>query len=254
MSAAVAPAPDWYRSFFTELPNEFWRRAAPPESAYPDVAFVERQLALAAGARVLDVPCGSGRHALALAARGYAVTGVDVSAEAIGHARAAAADAGLGVRLHCADMRDLPGSGSFDAAICLGNCLGYLDIPGLREFAAALAVAVRPGGGLVVDYNAAAESVLPGYSGTPHTHAAGGITMTATEDYDVSAGRLLSHYTFTRGEETLDATAVHHVYTCAHVVQFLTDAGFTDVRCFAGATTEPFKLRAGRLVVAARRG
>ncbi|HEY5115450.1 MAG TPA: hypothetical protein VIJ00_08005, partial [Nakamurella sp.] len=31
--APEIPAPDWYTEFFTELPNEFWRRAAPPKSA-----------------------------------------------------------------------------------------------------------------------------------------------------------------------------------------------------------------------------
>jgi 2-polyprenyl-3-methyl-5-hydroxy-6-metoxy-1,4-benzoquinol methylase len=218
MSDLELPAEDWYRRFFTELPNEFWRQAAPPASATPDVDFVERRLGLRPGARVLDVPCGSGRHSLELARRGYQVTGVDVSPEAIEHARAAAADAGLDVRLVCDEMRAIPQEGEFDAAICLGNCLGYLDIAGLREFAAALAGAVRPGGGLVVDYNATAESILPGYTGEPSTHTTGPITMDATHEYDVIGGRLLSRYRFTRGNETLDATAVHHVHTCAHVV------------------------------------
>jgi SAM-dependent methyltransferase len=253
MSDDDLPAADWYRGFFTELPNEFWRRAAPPESAYADIDFVEARLGLTAAATVLDVPCGSGRHALALAARGHAVTGVDVSQEAIDHARAGADAAGLDIRLICDEMRTIPRDGTFDAAICLGNCLGYLDIPGLREFFDALAGALRPGGGLVADYNAAAESVLPGYSGSPHTHEAGGITMEAIEEYDVLAGRLLSRYTFTRGSEKLKATAVHHVYTCAHIVQLLVDAGFTDVRCSAGTTAEPFALRGGRLVITARR-
>ena len=91
------PASDWYTEFFTELPNEFWRRAAPPESAEADIDFVERQLGLSPGSRIVDVPCGSGRHSLALAARGHVVTGIDISTEAIAHARRAAADAGLDI-------------------------------------------------------------------------------------------------------------------------------------------------------------
>ena len=61
-------------------------------------------------------------------------------------------------------MRDVPADG-FDAAVCMGNSFGYLDLAGTRAFVAALAAAVRPGGGLVIDYNAAAESILPGYTG-----------------------------------------------------------------------------------------
>ena len=105
MSTAVAD--DWYARFFTELPNEFWRRAAPPEAARADIDFVEAQLGLPAGAAILDVPCG-----------GHRVTGVDISAEAVTHARHAAADAGLTVTFLRDDMRAVPTDGSFDAARC----------------------------------------------------------------------------------------------------------------------------------------
>ena len=129
---------DWYESFFTELPNEFWRRAAGPQLTAADVAFVQARLQLAPGARILDVPCGSGRHTLVRAAAGYRVTGVDISAEAIGHARRAAAAAGVDVELTVADMRHIPPTGDFDAAVCLGNSFGYLGTAGVREFIAAL--------------------------------------------------------------------------------------------------------------------
>ena len=54
----------WYADFFTELPNEFWRRAVPPEATTAEVDFVEERLGLAPGSRVVDVPCGSGRHSM----------------------------------------------------------------------------------------------------------------------------------------------------------------------------------------------
>jgi cyclopropane fatty-acyl-phospholipid synthase-like methyltransferase len=58
----------WYEDFFTELPNEFWRRVTAPEWTASDVAFIEGRLGLARGSRILDVPCGSGRHTVALTA------------------------------------------------------------------------------------------------------------------------------------------------------------------------------------------
>jgi cyclopropane fatty-acyl-phospholipid synthase-like methyltransferase len=56
---------DWYEPFFTERPNELCRRAAGPELTAADVAFVQSQLRLQAGTRILDVPCGSGQHTIA---------------------------------------------------------------------------------------------------------------------------------------------------------------------------------------------
>ncbi|MFI6513072.1 SAM-dependent methyltransferase [Streptosporangium sp. NPDC050855] len=243
----------WYADFFTELPNEFWRRAVPPEATAAEADFIERHLGLRPASRILDSPCGSGRHTLALAARGHRVSGVDISAEAIGYARRAAAEAGLDVELAVADMRDVPRDGSFDAAVCMGNSFGYLDLTGAREFVAALAAAVRPGGGLVVDFNAAAESVLPGYRGEPRRMEAGGIVVTTTTGYDAARSVLLSRYHFRRGAEEFESTALHHVYTSAHLGGLLTEGGFVDVGLFGGPDDAPFGIGSGRLLLTARR-
>ena len=248
-------ASDWYVDFFTELPNEFWRQAVSPEATASEVDFVENRLGLRPGSRIVDVPCGSGRHTLALAERGHDVLGVDISEEAIGHARRAAAAAGLDVELVVAEMRDIPRDGSFDAAACMGNSFGYLDLDGLREFVTVLAAAVRTGGGLVVDYAVAAESVLPGYTGEqPRDMTVGDITATGSNTYDVAGGRMVSRYVFTRGAEQVTATALHHVYTVAHLRSLLADGGFTDVEQYGGPDGAPFEVGSGRLLLTARRG
>jgi len=242
----------WYADFFTELPNEFWRRVVPPEATTAEVDFVEERLGLRPGSRIVDVPCGSGRHSIALARRGHTVTGLDISAEAIGHARRAAAAAGVDVDFHEAEMRDVPPDG-FDAAVCMGNSFGYLDPAGTRAFVAGLAAAVRPGGGLVVDYSAAAESILPGFTGEDRTMHAGDITVAGTTGYDVAHSRLISGYRFTRDAEEVAATALHHVLTCAQIDDLLATAGFVDIAHYAGPDGEPFRLGAPRLLLTARR-
>jgi len=248
-------APDWYRSFFTELPNEFWRGAVPAEATDAEVRFVEECLGLAPGSRVLDVPCGSGRHAVALAVRGHRVVGRDISVEAVDHARAAARAAGVELDVAVGEMRELPREARFDAALCLGNSLGYLDVDGLGEFLGGLAAALRPGGGLVVDYAGAAESLLPGFdlAAPARRMAAGGVEVEASTDYDVVRGAQLSTYTFTRGAERTTGTAVHHVYTVAHLVRLLHDAGFSEVCPYAGPDAAPYVVGSPRLLLTARR-
>lgn len=244
----------WYETFFTELPNEFWRRAATPEMTVAEVAFIERELELRPGSRILDVPCGSGRHALALAARGHSVRGIDVSAEAIGHARLAATAAGVAVELDIAEMRQLPRDGSYDAAICMGNSFGYLEIDGLRDFVAGLAAAVRPGGGVAIDCSTAAELLLPGFvDGETWSMQTGDILAESTNHYDADNSREITRYRFTRGAESVAVTALHHVYTSAQLGQLLADAGFTGVRRSGGLDGEPFAFGASRLVITARR-
>jgi SAM-dependent methyltransferase len=116
-----------------------------------EVDFLVGRLRLSSGDRVLDVGCGPGRHALALARRGMSVMGVDLSPEFVHLARDAAVREGLPVTFEVADVRDLEGRGAFDAAICL--CQGGFGLLGGDadvDVFARIVQAVRPGGGLAI--------------------------------------------------------------------------------------------------------
>ena len=114
----------------------------------------QEQLGLRPGSRVLDLTCGPGLYAVALAERGMHVTGVDFSPASIAYARELAVAAGVGDRCRFieADVRDYePERESYDAALFLYGQLAVFP----REEAAALlgkvASALRPGGWLVVE-------------------------------------------------------------------------------------------------------
>jgi SAM-dependent methyltransferase len=105
----TTPRP-WFEDFFHGLATELWRRVASPEMTAAETAFLVHELRLRAGSRVLDVPCGFGRHALALAADpGCDVDGVDISQEYVAEAQAAAArhDGPGRVRVRRGDIREV---------------------------------------------------------------------------------------------------------------------------------------------------
>ena len=98
--------------------------------------------------RLLDVGCGTGRHALLAAEQGAVVTGVDISRVAIERARLAAAGRELAVRFLVADARRLDGLGEqFDTALDSGTFHTFDDADRAR-YVAGLAAVVRPGGRL----------------------------------------------------------------------------------------------------------
>src|SRR5215207_9668524 len=102
------------------MPNDYSRRwfevfleTVPSDWTTTEVEGVCRRLPLPAFRRVLDVCCGPGRHAREMAARGYAITGVDRDADAIARARATVP--GTFTVLDQRDLRRL--TGEFDAAV-----------------------------------------------------------------------------------------------------------------------------------------
>ena len=111
---------DWWRDFFSGMFVDLWLRVPTEEQTRSEVEFIEKLLQLPPGARVLDVPCGGGRHSLELAARGHQVTGVDLSTDFLNAARAAAAQRQLAVVWEQREMDALPWSDEFDGAFCFG--------------------------------------------------------------------------------------------------------------------------------------
>ena len=90
-----------------------------------EIGFLIDALGLGPGRRVLDVGCGPGRHAHALARAGVEVVGVDISERFVALAQADAPPGATFLRL---DARDLPFDGEFDAALSL--CQGAFGLAG----------------------------------------------------------------------------------------------------------------------------
>lgn len=96
-----------------------------------EVDFLIEELGLPAGGAILDVGCGTGRHAVELARRGYAVTGLDLSKEMLARAAAAADAAGVRVEWVHADAARFTLPNKFDAAVCL--CEGAFGLLGGQD-------------------------------------------------------------------------------------------------------------------------
>lgn len=241
----------WFETFFQGAMVEFWDRIIPPAATIQDCDFLERALELKPGSRVLDVPCGNGRHAVELARRGCRATGVDLSAEFLELARRAAGE--LSVEYRLGEMRDLPWREEFDAAYCWGNSFGYLDYSGVGAFLGALARALKPGGLVAIDSAVTAETIL---SAIPRQrwHRVGDLVILSEPRYVGSESRLDVEYTSIQNGVIETKRASSYVFTAAEQVRMLQAAGFEIVALNGGIAGEEFTLGSPRLVIIARLG
>lgn len=147
--AGAPKAPGWPEEVFADHFTAM-ARANHPKLAQQEVDFVVQVAGLQPGARVLDVGCGDGAHALALAQRGFSVTGVDVVPTQIARAEHAREMVGANVSFLQGDMRNLPVTGPFDAIVCLGTSFGYYDDEENRAVLRSMASLLAPGGRLML--------------------------------------------------------------------------------------------------------
>jgi SAM-dependent methyltransferase len=239
---------EWFETFFQGPAVDFWTRAMTPALTLADVDFIEKTFDVRPGARLLDVPCGNGRHSIELAHRGYCTTGIDLSEEFL-----AAARAELDADWRFGDMRALELEGSsFDGAFCFGNSFGYLDHAGIAAFLSALAVALKPGAKLVIETGVCAESILPTMV-QKRWHRLGDLMILSENRYDPWESRLNIDYTFVRGSTVETRPTGSYVFTAAELRRSLEAAGFEALAFYGSVTGEPYQLGSPRLLIVASR-
>ncbi len=116
----------WCHTLFDEeylrtLPRDLKRETA------REVKFLKDSLGLQSGARVLDLACGFGRHAVELAQDGLEVAGLDLSIDLLQHALSQAKKRNLSIKFIHGDMRELNFSEIFDGCFCWQTSFGYFN-------------------------------------------------------------------------------------------------------------------------------
>lgn len=148
MTRPEPPAGNWYAELAEHLGSAYLGYEF-AQGTEQEADFLHSALALKPGDRLLDVGCGPGRHAIALARKGVRVVGIDISPRFLDLARASASEEGATLSLFQMDALQMPFEDEFDAviSICEGAFgLGLDDLGILRGMTRAL----KPGGHLAL--------------------------------------------------------------------------------------------------------
>jgi histidinol-phosphate/aromatic aminotransferase/cobyric acid decarboxylase-like protein/SAM-dependent methyltransferase len=224
----------WYLRFFTPA---FWAVADQEytrERTRAEVDYLERVLGMfSPGCRVTDLGCGTGRHAIELARRGFQVTGFDVSGWALRQAKAAADSAGVHVtwdRLDLLTERHWPG-GPADACVCIQS-FGWGSDAEQLEFLRKVRDYLRPDGVLVLDHSNV-NAILNGYA-AKEDFTGNGVSARFHRSYDVVSGRSAGWIDVRRaGRRPVRIKDDVRLYPPAEVGRMLSEAGFGVERATA---------------------
>jgi ubiquinone/menaquinone biosynthesis C-methylase UbiE len=237
-------------SFF----SDFYLRAYVDDErdvqAEADALAAARLAGVEPGADVIDVPCGYGRHTLALARAGYRVTGVDRSPTLLDEARRRAGGERW-PKLTRADYRELPfAEGSFDAAFNLFTSLGYLGDEEDTKVLAAIRRVLRPGGKLVLE-TMHRDRLVTIFQDTDWQLLGEGRLLLQQRTWDPVTGVAQSTQTLITGSgERESRTFSVRTYTATELLAMLERAGFTDAKCYGSFEGDPLTT-SSRLVILA---
>ncbi|MFE6029165.1 class I SAM-dependent methyltransferase [Streptomyces niveus] len=209
------------------------------------------------GSRVLDLCCGPGLFLVPLAARGYRVTGVDLSPAMLERAEAACraaegttADGGpADVTLVREDMLTYTAPDAYDVILNVFTSFGYFEdaddnFQVLRNAWQSLA----PGGRLLVDVMG--KEVLAGWIGRPQAvDLPDGSYVVQRDTVLDSWRRLRTDWTLVRGESARTASIRSFLYSAAELHDLFVAAGFADVECFGDFDGGPYDQSSRRLIV-----
>ncbi len=245
---------EWWRDVF-DRPTffELYERSD-TELAVTQTDQVVELLDLRAPARILDVPCGYGRHSIELARRGHQVTGIDISGVQIARARQKAAVAGVRAQFVVGDARALPVGGPFDAAINMFLSFGYFATDEENQaMLQGMAGGLRRGGRLLIDFwNREHEIRL--FQPTIVEERDDNIKEVEEWSFDPLAGRLnwTNTVIFPDGRREAWNHSIR-AFTAAEVRKMLEATGMTVVAIYGGLGGEPFTMDSEAAIFVAER-
>ena len=244
---------DWFDD------ESFWEAVDPFLFTRQRLAAAEREVELLLelvdldGRNVLDLACGTGRHAVELARRGYQVTAVDRSRYLLGKAEAAAASAEVSVEWIRADMREFVRPGTFDLAINMFTSFGYFDDPAddLRVLIN-LHSSLRDGGCLLIDL-IGKEHVAEVFQPAAVDEAADGALLVQRREIFDDYERIRNQWTVVRGGEVRSFRFHHTLYSARELKDRLGAAGFRSTVVFGDLEGSAYGPGSERLVAVATR-
>ena len=252
----VPPMPSdprgWWRSYFDDTFFQLHDALFQESLSRTEAGAMRELLALPVGARILDAPCGWGRHAELFAEAGCVAFGADLSLPLLARAPRRAGPDGA-PRYAAADLRALPfADASFDAVINVFTSLGLFlddaeDVAALREARRVL----RPGGAFLLE-SMHRDDVIAAYAERDGWLLPDGTEVRVRRRFDPVSGISHERLRWRRGADRGRKQHALRLRTATEIAALLAAAGFHDVAWFGDWQGRPLRYDSAHLIAVAR--
>jgi cyclopropane fatty-acyl-phospholipid synthase-like methyltransferase len=243
----------WWATYFDDAFLRIYEPFLDEERTAAEVEAIVELLDLRFDARILDVGCGWGRHALELAKHGYRVTGFDLSPFLLAEAERRSSEAELDIRWVSGDMRELGFSAEFDAVISLFSSLGYFgsDADDLRVLDG-MRQALGPDGVLLVE-TMHRDLVAREFAERDWWTTPSGDVVWVEREFDAVGGSSQEtlHWRTPDGQVAEKRHSIR-IRCGSEWAALLERAGWRATEWLGGWDLEPFGLKSERLILLAR--
>jgi len=211
-------------------------------------------LELPADSKILDVPCGQGRHSHLLAEAGYDVDGLDYSEHLLRIARKRGT--GTSLRYSRGDMRKLPSRWTrrFDAVVNLFTSFGFFtnpsdDVKVIGEFARVL----KPGG-ILIWHGGSRDGVMARFLSRDWWQTSDGTMIAHERSFDALSGVLTIDSSW-RGTSRRPGKRTHRIrlYTATRLAELCSEAGLIVEEAWDGFSDRPLSRTSGEMMLKARK-
>jgi ubiquinone/menaquinone biosynthesis C-methylase UbiE len=244
---------DWWASYFDAQYLKEYEPLFTLERDRRDVARLVDVLELPTGARVLDVPCGQGRHAHLLAEAGFDVDGLDYSADLLAIAKKRGS--GETLRYTKGDMRKLPArwTSRFDAVLNLFTSFGFFVDPAddarvIAEFARVL----KPGGKLIW-HGGSRDGVMASFLSRDWWRTNDGTLIGHRRRFDPLSGVLTIESTWAGKKANGSREHRIRLYAATRIAELCADHGLIVEGAYDGWTDKPLRRRSSEMLLVARK-
>jgi len=238
-------------SYFDGYYKEMWRTIIPEELTIKEVDFILSYFNLQPRSKVLDLMCGYGRHAIALAKKGISVTAVDNLDDYIKEIKQTAENENLPINAIKSGVLEYKTDDKFDLVLCMGNSLNFFNPDDTSLILSKIFSYLKSNGHLLINTWSLAEIAIKQFKDKQWSQV-GDMKYVVGSKYLFHPTRIESeHLIITPDGKTETKTAIDYIFSVAEMESILNKAGLTLKEIYSIPGRKKFTLGEPRAYIVA---